>query len=380
MKCPKCGFVSFPGLAACKKCGRPLNPSPDAVSSGSTRFSHLVSLGLAPDAEPRFARLAPAGPTEVVESGEPFAASSDSSLETAAVSSVPLAPKRQAFEPEPPWRESLAERVAHFRNRRVSLRDGGPSDRTLEFDFENRTGDRSFETAAEETDLKPHPGDDPKESGLVAGKWRRSEVSLDAVSLRDAPQGSIPELSGPGGASEWTGEWTGEWSIDARSGRADSSPVEIVLDAPDVEGDPRLDPPLPDSAPLGRRFTAGLLDALILLGAAAGFVMVFWAAGGRFLAQSAELAVAGFVAVFLVLFYFGLFGALALATPGERWCGLMVRNLDGGFPTPQESLWRALGYLVSISALMVGFIWALVDSDGLTWHDRISGTYLGVRD
>jgi uncharacterized RDD family membrane protein YckC len=31
---------------------------------------------------------------------------------------------------------------------------------------------------------------------------------------------------------------------------------------------------------------------------------------------------------------------------------------------------------MSISALMIGFLWALVDGEGLTWHDRISGTFL----
>ncbi|HEV2175916.1 MAG TPA: RDD family protein [Terriglobia bacterium] len=332
MKCPKCGFVSFPGLAACKKCGRPFDPFPEAVSSGSTRFSHLVSLGQASGSEPRFAR------------------------------------------------QSLAERVAHFRHRQVGLRGGEGSDRTLEFDFENRSSDGSFETARDEPDLETDFVNGPKESDLVAGRWRRSEVSLDAISLDDAPKGSTPDLSGLDGAGDWTGEWTAEWTIDARSGLADSSPVEIVLgNAPGAEADPRFDSVLPDSAPLGRRFSAGLLDALMLTAAASLFVLVFWVTGGRFHAQPAELAVAAFVGAFFVLFYFGLFGALALATPGERWCGLMVRNLDGGFPAPQESLWRALGYLVSISALMVGFIWALVDSDGLTWHDRMSGTYLGIR-
>jgi len=53
-----------------------------------------------------------------------------------------------------------------------------------------------------------------------------------------------------------------------------------------------------------------------------------------------------------------------------------VRSQTGGLPSPQQAFWRAFGYLVSISALMLGFIWALVDSDGLTWHDRMSETYL----
>jgi hypothetical protein len=45
-------------------------------------------------------------------------------------------------------------------------------------------------------------------------------------------------------------------------------------------------------------------------------------------------------------------------------------------PTVRESCWRAFGVLVSTSALLLGFIWAWVDSQGLTWHDRMSGTFI----
>ena len=60
--------------------------------------------------------------------------------------------------------------------------------------------------------------------------------------------------------------------------------------------------------------------------------------------------------------------------------GIEVRNLEGRFPTPREAFWRAFGYLVSSAALMLGFVWALVDSEGLTWHDRISGTFLAAAE
>jgi uncharacterized RDD family membrane protein YckC len=50
--------------------------------------------------------------------------------------------------------------------------------------------------------------------------------------------------------------------------------------------------------------------------------------------------------------------------------------MRGEYPTLRESCWRAFGILVSLSALMLGFIWACVDSDALTWHDRMSGTVI----
>ena len=82
------------------------------------------------------------------------------------------------------------------------------------------------------------------------------------------------------------------------------------------------------------------------------------------------------IAIIFVYAYFGLFTALTFSTPGLAWMGIAVRNMEGCPPAPRESLLRAFGYLVSLSAFMMGFFWALVDSDGLTWHDRISGTFL----
>jgi uncharacterized RDD family membrane protein YckC len=41
-------------------------------------------------------------------------------------------------------------------------------------------------------------------------------------------------------------------------------------------------------------------------------------------------------------------------------------------------LLRSAGYLLSAGTFFLGFLWALWDSDELTWHDRLSRTYLSV--
>jgi len=71
-----------------------------------------------------------------------------------------------------------------------------------------------------------------------------------------------------------------------------------------------------------------------------------------------------------------MFTAITAATPGQSWMGMEVRNMRGRPPDRHESLLRAFGYLVSLSAFMLGFLWALVDGESLSWHDRISGTFL----
>jgi uncharacterized RDD family membrane protein YckC len=129
-------------------------------------------------------------------------------------------------------------------------------------------------------------------------------------------------------------------------------------------------------APLGRRILAGLMDALVLILGAAVFGIISWRFCGRVSLVPLNIAVLGFVAVILIFAYFAAFTAIASATPGLLWMGCEIRNLRGGHPTVRESLWRAFGVLVSLSALMVGFVWACVDSDSLTWHDRMSGTII----
>ena len=157
------------------------------------------------------------------------------------------------------------------------------------------------------------------------------------------------------------------------------NPLEIVV------GPSEVDAPVAASqmelltlpvAPMGRRFLAGLADALVLLLAGGLFALIFWRVGGHLTPVTPNLAVLAFIAVIFVWAYFGLFTALTFSTPGLTWMGIEVRNMEGWPPAPRESLLRAFGYLVSLLALMIGFLWALVDSNGLTWHDRISGTFL----
>jgi uncharacterized RDD family membrane protein YckC len=155
-------------------------------------------------------------------------------------------------------------------------------------------------------------------------------------------------------------------------------PVEIVLDSqpPAEEAEGSAHPSRLALAPLSRRFIGGLVDALVLVVAAALFALIFWRAGGHLSPQPLNFVIFAFIAVVFITGYFGIFTALTATTPGLLWMGIEVRGQTGGLPTTQQAFWRAFGYLVSISALMLGFVWALVDSEGLTWHDRMSDTFL----
>jgi uncharacterized RDD family membrane protein YckC len=129
-------------------------------------------------------------------------------------------------------------------------------------------------------------------------------------------------------------------------------------------------------ASLEERTWAAVIDTFCLLFAYGGFLMLFGSLGGQFTLSklSAEVYAATLAIVYLQ--YFALFTVFGGTTPGMMFRGLQVSNFCGESPTPRQMLLRSLGYVISASTMFIGFAWAWWDEDALTWHDRISQTYL----
>lgn len=350
--------MSFPGLSQCKKCG--YNFAPVRIEERPSPGQPRLPGSHAPPTDD----LTPSAPAHPVVSQEPPLASSVPPATTIARTSSPgeFAQPPSAEEAELPqtprsWQEEISERVEHHRRRRARLR--GDDSTTLELDFDAAAPQEGGGKVIEFPVGKEEPA-----SGASPGPV------LDSL-LLDKPGEGTQGVS-PAGLE----------AVDLAADHEPAvQPVEIVLDS--------AEPVVPEAeleenalgltlAPMGRRFIAGVLDALVLLVSAGLFALIFWRAGGRMSPQPLNLAVVAFIAVFFIMAYFGLFTALTSTTPGLLWMGLEVRTVEGGHPTAQDAFWRAFGYLVSIAALMLGFIWALVDSEGLSWHDRMSRTYLAV--
>lgn len=365
MKCPECGSVSSSVIPQCEQCGHRFrlaansetpSPSSKLVQQAAGSRTHLDSAAPAwiPVSEKAAAGEAPSDPA-------PTAQLPQNNLDPTAT--------------EERWRNDLTQRVQRFRSRRAHLRGSSDAETTLEFDFDGGSG--------EETDTLSGPAlVQPAQSGkgfdavLRADERLKENIpAVDSIPLR----GQTEALESPPGAVDVDAEADG-LPVQTRRRRLDPAAMSIVMESSPAD-EPEPAPLNLPVAPLGRRFLAGVADGLTLLFALACFVAVFWwVVGGRLHLRPADLGVLGFVAGSLILSYFALFGRLASATPGQQAAGLVLRNLEGGTPTPAQAFWRAFGYLVSLSALMLGFVWALVDSEGLTWHDRMSGTLLASRD
>jgi uncharacterized RDD family membrane protein YckC len=129
-------------------------------------------------------------------------------------------------------------------------------------------------------------------------------------------------------------------------------------------------------ASLNQRRHALAVDAACLAFAYGGFLALFGSLGGQFTLSKLSATVCLFTFAFVYLQYFGLFTVFGGSTPGMMVCGLQVASFTGDVPTPRQYLLRAAGYILSAGTCFLGFLWVLWDEDGLTWHDRLSRTYL----
>ncbi len=171
----------------------------------------------------------------------------------------------------------------------------------------------------------------------------------------------------------------------SRVERVEITVTQPYLDFPSAVDQPATRPkqavarsasPLVPVAPLDERWRAGLFDAAFLVLAYAGFLALFKALGGHLFFGKPDALVCAATLLLFCAQYFALFTVFGGATPGMLLRGLRLVGFDGSAPTRRQLVWRSFGYLVSGGTAFIGFLWAVWDEDKLTWHDRISQTYL----
>jgi uncharacterized RDD family membrane protein YckC len=237
------------------------------------------------------------------------------------------------------WRSELSERLASYRARR---RKSSPSEDQSRFTFEHADAppivthvalaEPQPETEANDDDFSFSIG-----IGRCAPSKRDEELFID-VSL--PPNSSEETLSG--------------------------EPTVVV------EQHSGLYP----VASMDERRLAALIDTACLLFAYGGFLALFGSLGGQFTFSKMSAAVYTIAFAIVYLQYFALFTVFGGTTPGMMLRGLQVVDFSGESPSPRRLLLRAAGYILSAGTFFLGFLWAMWDEDELTWHDRISHTYL----
>ncbi len=239
------------------------------------------------------------------------------------------------------WRGELAQRLKAYRTRR---RKAFPSEDQCSFSFEESQGNNHAgpSVAIEEPAAAP---EDDFSFTVAIGRPSRKQILEDSPMEIDVS--SEPEIDGQ-------------------------------LQTEQNQGEAYTQTGLYPVASIDERRLSGIIDLFCLLFAYGGFLGLFGSLGGHFTLSklSAEVCASTFAAVYLQ--YFVLFTIFGGTTPGMMMRGLQVMSFTGEPPTPRQMALRSAGYVLSAGTFFLGFLWAMWDSDELTWHDRLSRTYLSV--
>jgi uncharacterized RDD family membrane protein YckC len=225
--------------------------------------------------------------------------------------------------------------------------------------------------------------------GKLTSNAGQSQFSFDAPSVQPAQNTSLSVEELP----QSTGE---DFSFTIAIGRLSKKQVQeessMVIDVSLERGaenhaQPQLtaeqgnsQPGLYPVASIDERRLAAIIDLCCLLFAYGGFLVLFGSLGGHFTLSKLSAAVYTTTFAIVYLQYFALFTIFGGTTPGMMMRGLRVASFSGEPPTPRQMLLRSAGYLLSAGTFFLGFLWAMWDEDELTWHDRLSRTYLSATE
>ena len=133
-------------------------------------------------------------------------------------------------------------------------------------------------------------------------------------------------------------------------------------------------------ASISQRTFAAVVDVTV----AGGGVAMFAAVASRILDHPSltKPLIVGIAASAVVLWsaYQYLFVVHAGTTFGMLAARIRIRTFQGKPAGLRQRRNRILGFYLSALSLGMGLMWAFVDVDELCWHDRLSRTYLCVRE
>jgi uncharacterized RDD family membrane protein YckC len=216
---------------------------------------------------------------------------------------------------------------------------------------------------------------------------RQSAFSFEESTSASRTSVTVQEQTSDGEAGSEKEDFAFTIAI-GRIAQKESSDSQVLIDVSNPPGaesteqgkpKPQL-PALSNSglpvASIEERRRALWIDAACLAFAYGSFLALFGSLGGHFTLSKLSAAVCASTFAFVYVQYFALFTIFGGSTPGMMLSGLHVASVTGDVPTPRQHLLRAIGYVLSAGTGFLGFLWVFWDEDGLTWHDRISQTYV----
>ncbi len=129
-------------------------------------------------------------------------------------------------------------------------------------------------------------------------------------------------------------------------------------------------------ASITHRTLATAADLALVAIAVGLFAIAFSLAGGEILFNRQTALVYGAIPAIIALFYKFLWAIAGADSPGMRWARLRTVNFDGKKPELIQRFVRLSAAGLGLAAVGIGFLWAFVDEETLTWHDHISNTFV----
>jgi len=200
----------------------------------------------------------------------------------------------------------------------------------------------------------------PASAEHSTGQLSIFEVDPDSISTTAAPPTSEASSAGQVSGPEWSG-----MKLDAQAeNRREPHPQATTAR-------PRL-----EHAPLSLRLMAVAIDAALIVGLVCivGTLLAAWLSHFPSMRTAEVAAFAGLVVV--AALYHLFFFMQVDGTPGMRYAHIALCTFDDENPTRDQLRSRLVAMLLSVLPVGLGVAWALFDEDHLSWHDRISGTYL----
>jgi uncharacterized RDD family membrane protein YckC len=150
--------------------------------------------------------------------------------------------------------------------------------------------------------------------------------------------------------------------------------ADELLEEPATKPAPEIEP-----APMSRRLLAIFVDCTLIAAAVVAAAMLAASNVSQLPGVRAVELCAAVMLVAIGVVYHACFMTLARATPGMKYAGIELNTFSGYSASRGQRCGRLLALLLSVLPLGLGMVWALFDDGGLTWHDRLSKTYLRKR-
>jgi uncharacterized RDD family membrane protein YckC len=190
-------------------------------------------------------------------------------------------------------------------------------------------------------------------------------ISIDPVATETMNPEAAPSWMSP----EWSGMELDEHPVPALQSEAHpdqlEEPTSEIIQARAIY-----------QAPLNLRAMAAVVDGSLVLAALSG--VTFEIVRHVHSLPGIRTAQVGAVLGFLILsaLYLLLFGALGQGTLGMRYARIALSTFEGQIPTRRMRFSRLAALVLSILPVGMGLLWSIFDEDHLSWHDRLSGTYV----